>query len=392
MPDIERTLSQEQNDYSINVEDVNYTIEIKPQNKFEIQLNEQGAQGPRGFTGNGISSIIKTSSDGLVDTYTITFTDGNETTFDVTNGNGIDYISLTDIQGLIKTYTIYFDNGDTKTFEVTDGYSPTATVSKSGNVSTITITDKNGTTSTEVYDGEGSITDVTVNGVSVLDNTVAKVIVPTKISDLTDDTSTNPIDKAESLVDQNTGVAKIWTGTLAQYNAIVTKDSDTLYNITDDNTADAYQAYTKNEVDTGFVNVNASNLSANGKKVFDGQWVDSFSQIAQGATYPTSADVAYSLASYLPDDNYSYEVILSGSINTGSSSADILHLTVSSDIITGGVFICGARTRTASSFSASGNTILPVGTERKVYVKYGSGYTGTYNLYIRGYRRIGTNS
>lgn len=35
-----------------------------------------------------------------------------------------------------------------------DGYSPTATVSKSGKVTTITITDKNGTTTAEVEDGE----------------------------------------------------------------------------------------------------------------------------------------------------------------------------------------------------------------------------------------------
>lgn len=152
MPDIERTLSQEQDDYSINVEDVNYTIEIKPQNKFEIQLNEQGPQGYRGFTGNGIESIIKTSSDGLVDTYTITYTDGNETTFDVTNGNGIDYISLTDTQGLIKTYTIYFDNGDTKTFEVTDGTNATivgATASITGTTGTPAVNVTMGGTSSE---------------------------------------------------------------------------------------------------------------------------------------------------------------------------------------------------------------------------------------------------
>ena len=35
-----------------------------------------------------------------------------------------------------------------------DGYSPTATVSKSSNVTTISITDKNGTTSSQVYDGD----------------------------------------------------------------------------------------------------------------------------------------------------------------------------------------------------------------------------------------------
>lgn len=45
-----------------------------------------GPQGPIGETGNGISSINKTSTSGLVDTYTITYTNGTTTTFTVTNG------------------------------------------------------------------------------------------------------------------------------------------------------------------------------------------------------------------------------------------------------------------------------------------------------------------
>lgn len=51
----------------------------------------QGKQGETGATGDGISSIEKTSTLGLVDTYTITFTNGDTTTFTVTNGkNGSD--------------------------------------------------------------------------------------------------------------------------------------------------------------------------------------------------------------------------------------------------------------------------------------------------------------
>ena len=41
---------------------------------------------PQGATGNGISNIAKTSTQGLVDTYTITMTDGTTYTFTVTNG------------------------------------------------------------------------------------------------------------------------------------------------------------------------------------------------------------------------------------------------------------------------------------------------------------------
>lgn len=41
---------------------------------------------PRGDTGNGIESIYLTGTSGAVKTYTILFTDGNTTTFDVTDG------------------------------------------------------------------------------------------------------------------------------------------------------------------------------------------------------------------------------------------------------------------------------------------------------------------
>lgn len=46
-----------------------------------------GEPGEPGATGNGIASITKTGTSGLVDTYTITYTNGQTTTFTVTNGS-----------------------------------------------------------------------------------------------------------------------------------------------------------------------------------------------------------------------------------------------------------------------------------------------------------------
>lgn len=46
----------------------------------------QGIQGIQGETGNGIVSVTKTATAGLVDTYTILYTDGTTSTFNVTNG------------------------------------------------------------------------------------------------------------------------------------------------------------------------------------------------------------------------------------------------------------------------------------------------------------------
>ena len=129
-----------------------------------------GPQGEQGDTGNGVKSIVKTSTEGLVDTYTITFTDGTTTTFTVTNGangeqgiqgiqgvkgedghtpvitiqngywyidgvntnqsatgfsgatgNGISNIAKTSTEGLVDTYTITYTNGTTTTFTVTNG-------------------------------------------------------------------------------------------------------------------------------------------------------------------------------------------------------------------------------------------------------------------------------
>ena len=47
---------------------------------------DKGNTGNTGATGNGISTVAKTGTSGLVDTYTITFTNGTTTTFTVTNG------------------------------------------------------------------------------------------------------------------------------------------------------------------------------------------------------------------------------------------------------------------------------------------------------------------
>lgn len=58
---------------------------------FFVMRGQKGDKGDKGDDGVGITSIKKTSTAGLVDTYTITLSNGDTTTFDVTNGkDGVD--------------------------------------------------------------------------------------------------------------------------------------------------------------------------------------------------------------------------------------------------------------------------------------------------------------
>ena len=50
------------------------------------EQGETGPQGPAGHDGVSVVSIDKTSSDGLVDTYTIFYSDGTSSSFNITNG------------------------------------------------------------------------------------------------------------------------------------------------------------------------------------------------------------------------------------------------------------------------------------------------------------------
>ena len=110
-----------------------------------------GTNGTNGADGRGILNIIGPISNGLIDTYTITYTDGTTSTFTVTNGaagvqgpagpqgvqgatgatgpqgpsgaNGRGILNIVGpvSNGLIDTYTITYTDGTTSTFTVTNG-------------------------------------------------------------------------------------------------------------------------------------------------------------------------------------------------------------------------------------------------------------------------------
>lgn len=109
---------------------------------FFAMRGEKGDKGDPGEDGVGIASINKVSTQGLVDTYAITYTDGTSTTFQVTNGAkgeqgapgapgapGADGVSVSSIvqtttsttSGGINIITVTLSNGATSTFEIRNG-------------------------------------------------------------------------------------------------------------------------------------------------------------------------------------------------------------------------------------------------------------------------------
>lgn len=73
-----------------------------------IEMSGQGPQGMRGESGNGIESVEKTSTSGLIDTYTMYFTNGDTFEYFIVNGQNAEGFSETDIS--VKDNTLIMPN------------------------------------------------------------------------------------------------------------------------------------------------------------------------------------------------------------------------------------------------------------------------------------------
>lgn len=120
-------------------------------------------------------------------------------------------ITITDRNGIEKSVEVLDgakgETGDTGATGQTgatgaDGFSPIANVSKNGSIATISITDKNGTTTTNISDGvdgkDGAIQYTAGDNIKIENNVISTA-------------------------------KKIWIGTQEEYDNLQTYDNDTLY-------------------------------------------------------------------------------------------------------------------------------------------------------------------
>ena len=79
----------------------------EPVLNFGIPQGAKGDTGNTGATGNGIASITETATSGSVHTYTITYTNGDTTTFDVTDGEVTNASLATVLEDYARTNGAY---------------------------------------------------------------------------------------------------------------------------------------------------------------------------------------------------------------------------------------------------------------------------------------------
>lgn len=189
---------------------------------------DKGDTGNTGATGNGIASITKTGTQGLVDTYTITFTNGTTTTFTVTNGaNGsgsvadvwVDGTSVLDGDTAKIDLTGKADAVHTHTKSQITDFPTLASVATSGSYNDLsnkpTIPTVNNATLTIQKNG----TTVNTFSANASSDVTANITVPTKVSDLTNDsgfitgyTETDPVFLASAAHGISSSDISSWNG------------------------------------------------------------------------------------------------------------------------------------------------------------------------------------
>ena len=151
----------------------------------------------------------------------------------------------------------------------------------------------------------------------------------------------------------------------------------------------------KSSTDLGLLDNNVSNLTSDGQKVFDGQWVFLNPRVTLADASLPTANVSIDVSSHLPADTYKYEILVYsttwGKVATGTDFSIQGH----TDIMSANVIFARTVGQGTSTQATSVNTFnLVVGTQRTITVAAvsnpasGAGYM----LVLLGYRRIGTNS
>lgn len=162
---------------------------------------------------------------------------------------------------------------------------------------------------------------------------------------------------------------------------------------------------------TGSIDLNGCYIKVNGNKVwegiarhkvlpvagngFDGEWVSKYLTAWTG-TYTASESKTISVSNYLPDNTYTYEVLVAGYARTGNSSGYAANIWVRGNINASTIAYSYTRTRSSSNYAdaKSGIILCKQGSDGKfnIYSDIStSNASGNCGILLCGYRRLGTN-
>lgn len=122
----------------------------------------------------------------------------------------------------------------------------------------------------------------------------------------------------------------------------------------------------------------------------DGVWTYCSDTVFNGSLN-SGATSNISLNSLLPSDGYLYECLLSTTAHTLTTNGNsvTVRLGVKSDF--NNAVVCRKITRTNAQMNCAGNTLVAPVTNHNIYIRNDGSNSGPITVYLRGYRRVGTN-
>ena len=135
-------------------------------------------------------------------------------------------------------------------------------------------------------------------------------------------------------------------------------------------------------------NIDLSNLSNPGKKTIDGQWVKIAPiKVSSGLLLGSKATKIFDVSSAVPDDDCCYDLIIKVEHHSGVGAiATVSYYKDDSTIIE----MLSTRSQNANAVSTATGRVV-VDKNRKIAAKSAEVSVTTLDLYILGYRRLGTN-
>ena len=155
-------------------------------------------------------------------------------------------------------------------------------------------------------------------------------------------------------------------------------------------------ASTYNYIDMGFDSSNNAYCTIPNTECVDGQWVGSYQQVISSST-SLKASTNLSKRIELPNDGYTYEVMLRGQIVTGSASGNDVVLAVSGNKLNTTSYMGRAITRTSNTVVSAGSCIIlasyVASDSTNINIARNNSWNGNCTeLSVIAYRRIGTNT